>query len=80
MVSPIDKIENHALAVVAADLCGVDKILRIGGAHAIAALAYGTKKINQVDKIVGPGNDYVADAKKKVFGKVGIEGMIAGPS
>ena len=79
MVSPIDKIENHALAVVAADLCGVDKILRIGGAHAIAALAYGTKKIDQVDKIVGPGNIYVTLAKKIVYGDVGIDN-IAGPS
>ena len=56
MACPIDSIEDHALAIVAADLCQVDKICRMGGAHAIAALAYGTKNIPAVDKIVGPGN------------------------
>ena len=79
MACPISNIEDHALAIVAADLCGVDIILRMGGAHAIAALAYGTNYINKVDKIVGPGNIYVTLAKKAVFGDVGIDN-IAGPS
>ena len=79
MACPISTIEDHALAIVAADLCNVDKIYRMGGAHAIAALAYGTKKISSVDKIVGPGNIYVTLAKKSVFGDVGIDN-IAGPS
>ena len=69
----------NPLVLVAADLCGVDKIFKFGGAHAIAALAFGTKTIKAVDKIVGPGNIYVATAKKKVFGKVGIDSF-AGPS
>tara|TARA_Y100000389_G_scaffold174505_1_gene184507 strand:- start:2181 stop:3479 length:1299 start_codon:yes stop_codon:yes gene_type:complete len=79
MACPISNIDDHALAIVAADLCGVDTILRMGGAHAIAALAYGTKSIGKVDKIVGPGNIYVTLAKKAVFGDVGIDN-IAGPS
>jgi len=79
MACPISNIEDHALAIVAADLCGVHIILRMGGAHAIAALAYGTKSISKVDKIVGPGNIYVTLAKKAVFGDVGIDN-IAGPS
>ena len=79
MACPISNIEDHALAIVAADLCGVDMILRMGGAHAIAGLAYGTKSISKVDKIVGPGNIYVTLAKKAVFGDVGIDN-IAGPS
>ena len=79
MACPISQIEDHALAIVAADLCGVDTILRMGGAHAIAALTYGTKYIGKVDKIVGPGNIYVTLAKKTVFGDVGIDN-IAGPS
>ena len=79
MACPISSIEDHALAIVAADLCSVDKIFRIGGAHAVAALAYGTKNIPSVDKIVGPGNIYVTLAKKSVFGDVGIDN-IAGPS
>jgi histidinol dehydrogenase len=69
----------HPLILAAAKLGGVDRIFRIGGAQAIAALAYGTESIPQVDKIVGPGNIYVAAAKRAVFGKVGID-MIAGPS
>tara|TARA_B100000035_G_scaffold314531_1_gene331111 strand:- start:3544 stop:4833 length:1290 start_codon:yes stop_codon:yes gene_type:complete len=69
----------NPLVLVAADLCGVNKIFKFGGAHAIAALAFGTKTIKAVDKIVGPGNIYVATAKKKVFGKVGIDSF-AGPS
>ena len=67
------------LVLAAARLAGVDEIFRIGGAQAIAALAYGTQTIAPVDKIVGPGNAYVAEAKRQVFGKVGID-MIAGPS
>ncbi len=79
MCSPIEDISSHALAIVAADLCDVDIILKMGGAHAIAALAYGTETIEGVDKIVGPGNIYVSTAKKIVFGDVGIDN-IAGPS
>jgi histidinol dehydrogenase len=71
-------ILNPAL-LVAAHVAGVDEIYKIGGAQAVAALAYGTKTIAPVDKIVGPGNAYVAEAKRQVFGKVGID-MIAGPS
>jgi len=69
---------NHSI-IAAAGLSGVDRIFRIGGAQAVAALAYGTKTIPAVDKIVGPGNIYVTTAKKQVFGKVGID-MLAGPS
>ena len=65
--------------VYAAKKCGVKKIYKTGGAHTIAALAYGTKKFEKVDKIVGPGNAFVACAKKEVFGDVGID-MVAGPS
>ena len=71
--------EINPLVLLAAKLSGVDEIYRIGGAQAIAALAYGTKTIAPVDKITGPGNAYVAAAKRRVFGKVGID-MIAGPS
>ena len=69
----------NPLVLAAAELVGIDEIYRIGGAQAIAALAYGTATITPVDKIVGPGNAYVAAAKRQVFGKVGID-MIAGPS
>ncbi|OWU79184.1 histidinol dehydrogenase [Phaeobacter sp. 22II1-1F12B] len=69
----------NPLVLLAARLAGVDEIYRIGGAQAIAALAYGTETIAPVDKITGPGNAYVAAAKRRVFGKVGID-MIAGPS
>ncbi len=69
----------NPLVLLAAQLSGVDEIYRIGGAQAIAALAYGTQSIASVDKITGPGNAYVAAAKRRVFGKVGID-MIAGPS
>jgi histidinol dehydrogenase len=69
----------NPLVLAAAGLAGVDEIYRIGGAQAVAALAYGTATIRPVDKIVGPGNAYVAAAKRLVFGKVGID-MIAGPS
>ena len=73
-----DKNLNPILAK-AAQISMVDEIFRVGGAHSIAALAYGTKTITPVDKIVGPGNLYVTIAKKKLFGKVGID-MLAGPS
>lgn len=79
MCSPVERVDNHALAIVAADLCGVDDIYKMGGAHAIAAMAYGTETISGVDKIVGPGNIYVSTAKKIVFGDVGIDN-VAGPS
>ncbi len=69
----------NPLVLLATKLAGVDEIYRIGGAQAIAALAYGTESITPVDKITGPGNAYVAAAKRRVFGKVGID-MIAGPS
>lgn len=74
----LDKKINPAI-VYAAKKCGVKKIYRSGGAHSIAALAYGTKSFEKVDKIVGPGNAFVANAKKEVFGDVGID-MVAGPS
>ena len=74
----LDSKINPAI-VYAAKKCGVKKIYKTGGAHSIAALAYGTKNFEKVDKIVGPGNTYVACAKKEVFGDVGID-MIAGPS
>ena len=69
----------NPLVLAAASLAGVDQVVTVGGAQAVAALAYGTESINAVDKIVGPGNRYVAEAKRQVFGKVGID-MIAGPS
>ena len=69
----------NPLVLLAARIAGVDAIYRIGGAQAIAALAYGTETIAPVDKITGPGNAYVAAAKRRVFGRVGID-MIAGPS
>ena len=74
----LDSRINPAV-IYAAKKCGVKKIYKTGGAHTIAALAYGTKKIEKVDKIVGPGNAFVACAKKEVFGDVGID-MVAGPS
>ena len=79
MVVPAPKGAMNELVLAAAWLAGVDRIFTIGGAQAIAALAYGTKTIPSVEKIVGPGNIYVATAKKLVFGQVGID-MIAGPS
>ncbi len=79
MVVPTPGGEVNPLVLVAARLAGVDKVYRIGGAQAVAALAYGTATIPPVDKITGPGNAYVAAAKRQVFGKVGID-MIAGPS
>jgi histidinol dehydrogenase len=79
MVVPAPGGELNPLVLAAAKLAGVDEIFRVGGAQAIAALAYGTETIAPVAKIVGPGNAYVAAAKRIVFGKVGID-MIAGPS
>jgi histidinol dehydrogenase len=79
MVVPTPGGEINPYVLVAARLAGVDRIFRIGGAQAVAALAYGTETVPRVDKITGPGNIYVATAKKLVFGQVGID-MIAGPS
>ena len=79
MVVPTPDGILNPLVLAAARLAGVDEIYRIGGAQAVAALAYGTQTIGRVDKIVGPGNAYVAEAKRQVFGIVGID-MIAGPS
>ncbi|MFC4172063.1 histidinol dehydrogenase [Microvirga sp. GCM10011540] len=79
MVVPTPRGETNPLVLAAARLAGVDEIFRIGGAQAVAALAYGTASVQPVAKIVGPGNAYVAAAKRRVFGQVGID-MIAGPS
>jgi len=79
MVVPTPDGIINPLVIAAADLAGVSEIYRLGGAQAVAALAYGTETVTPVDKIVGPGNAYVAAAKRRVFGKVGID-MIAGPS
>ena len=79
MVTPTPGGERNELVLAAAAIAGVDRVFTIGGAQAIAALAYGTETIPRVDKIVGPGNAYVAAAKRHVFGDVGID-MIAGPS
>ena len=79
MVTPTPGGERNALVLAAAAVCGVNRVFTIGGAQAIAALAYGTPGVPKVDKIVGPGNAYVAAAKRKVFGVVGID-MVAGPS
>jgi len=75
MVSP----NPNAMVLAAAAIAGVDRVIAIGGAQAVAALAYGTRAVPRVDKIFGPGNAYVAEAKRQVFGQVGID-MIAGPS
>jgi histidinol dehydrogenase len=79
MVAPTPGGKANPLVLAAARICGIEEIYRIGGAQAIAALAYGTQTIKPVAKIVGPGNAYVAAAKRRVFGQVGID-MIAGPS
>ena len=81
MVTPpgADGGVSYPLALVAADMAGVTKVYKIGGAQAVAALAFGTESIPRVDKITGPGNIYVANAKREVFGHVGID-MVAGPS
>ena len=80
MINPSSKGKLNPAVLYAAKKCKIKEIYSIGGPAAIAAAAYGTKKIKQVNKIVGPGNAYVAAAKKEVFGDVGIEGMTAGPS
>ncbi|PAT36179.1 histidinol dehydrogenase [Vandammella animalimorsus] len=79
MVAPTPRGEKNPLVLAAAHVAGVHRLFTIGGAQAIAALAYGTQTVPKVDKITGPGNAYVASAKKHVFGQVGID-MIAGPS
>ena len=79
MTVPAPDGELNPLVLAAAQLVGIDEVYRVGGAQAVAALAYGTETIAPVDKIVGPGNAYVAAAKRRVFGRVGID-MIAGPS
>ncbi len=79
MVAPTPDGQTNTTVLAAAAIAGVDRVFRIGGAQAVAALAYGTETVPAVDKIVGPGNIYVATAKRLVFGKVGID-MIAGPS
>jgi histidinol dehydrogenase len=79
MVVPTPGGQKNELVLAAAHLAGVDRVFTIGGAQAVGALAYGTQTIPQVDKIVGPGNAYVASAKRRVFGIVGID-MVAGPS
>jgi histidinol dehydrogenase len=79
MVAPTPGGDSNELVLAAAAVAGVDRAFRIGGAQAVAALAYGTSTVPRVDKIVGPGNVYVAAAKRQVFGTVGID-MIAGPS
>lgn len=79
MVVPTPGGERNPLVLAAAAVCGVDRVFCVGGAQAVGALAYGTETVPQVDKIVGPGNAYVAAAKRRVFGVVGID-MVAGPS
>jgi len=79
MVVPAPAGEINELVLAAAALAGVDQVMTVGGAQAVAALAYGTDTLPRVDKIVGPGNRYVAEAKRQVFGAVGID-MVAGPS
>jgi histidinol dehydrogenase len=79
MVVPTPRGEKNALVLAAAHVAGVSRVFTIGGAQAVAALAYGTASVPRVDKITGPGNAYVASAKRRVFGQVGID-MIAGPS
>ncbi len=79
MVVPTPDGVKNQLVLAAAHLSGVDRVFTIGGAQAVAALAYGTETVPKVDKIVGPGNAYVASAKRRVFGVCGID-MIAGPS
>ena len=79
MVAPAPQGQINPAVLAAAELAGVTEVYTIGGAQAVAALAYGTETIGGVDKIVGPGNRYVAEAKRQVFGRVGID-MVAGPS
>mgnify|MGYP001206165739 FL=1 len=80
MINPGYKGKQNPAVLYAAKKCKINEIYSIGGPSAISAVTYGTKKISKVNKIVGPGNIYVAAAKKAVFGDVGVEGMIAGPS
>src|SRR5262249_12961249 len=79
MCVPNPRGERNPLVLAAAAIAGVDRVFTVGGAQAVAALAYGTQTIPQVDKIVGPGNAYVTEAKRRVFGAVGID-MISGPT
>ena len=79
MVTPATGGQLNPAILAAAKIAGVDRVFQVGGAQAVAALAYGTETVPQVDKIVGPGNAYVAEAKRQVFGQVAID-MIAGPS
>ena len=79
MVVPTPDGVRNAMVLAAAAIAGVDRVFTVGGAQAVGALAYGTRTVPRVDKIVGPGNAYVAEAKRRVFGTVGID-MIAGPS
>lgn len=79
MVTPTPRGETNPLVLAAAEIAGVDEVWRVGGAQAIAALAYGTDRIAPVDVIVGPGNAWVAEAKRQLYGVVGID-MVAGPS
>jgi histidinol dehydrogenase len=79
MTSPVGRGGLNPIIVAAAQIAGVDRIFKVGGAQAVAAMAYGTQTVPDVDKIVGPGNAWVATAKKLVFGRTGID-MIAGPS
>jgi histidinol dehydrogenase len=79
MAVPTPNGERNALVLAAAAIAGVHRVFTLGGAQAVAALAYGTATVPRVDKITGPGNAYVASAKRRVFGQVGID-MIAGPS
>ncbi|MDR2260401.1 MAG: histidinol dehydrogenase [Azoarcus sp.] len=79
MTVPTPRGEQNPLVLAAAAITGVDRVFTIGGAQAVAALAYGTRAIPRVDKIVGPGNAFVSEAKRRVFGTVGID-MVAGPS
>ena len=79
VVTPTPKGNSNPLVLAAAHIAGIDEIWRVGGAQAVAALAYGTKRIKPVDVITGPGNAYVAEAKRQLYGVVGID-MVAGPS
>jgi histidinol dehydrogenase len=79
MVTPTPGGETNPLVLAAAEIAGVDEVFRVGGAQAIAAMAYGTRRIRPVDTIVGPGNAWVAEAKRQLYGVVGID-MVAGPS
>src|SRR3546814_15523170 len=79
MVTPTPDRRLNPLVLAAAEIAGVDEVWRVGGAQAIAALAYGTDRIRSVDVVVGPGNAWVAEAKRQLYGTVGID-MVAGPS